>query len=50
MEDQKGYGSNWKKWLWIYIVIGVVVYGAIYFYYAGKNNDNATPGQSNSIY
>jgi hypothetical protein len=56
MEDQyqkadgQGYKSSWKKWLWIYIVIGLVVYGAIYFYYAGKNNDSATPGQNNSIY
>lgn len=50
MEDQKDYGSNWKKWLWIYVVVGVVVYGAIYFYYAGKSNDSDTPGQNNSIY
>ncbi|MEX2012300.1 MAG: hypothetical protein WD970_00895 [Patescibacteria group bacterium] len=50
MEDQKGYGSNWKKWLWIYIVVGLVVYGAIYFYSASKNSSSDTPGQTNSIY
>jgi hypothetical protein len=30
MAKKSGYGRNWKKWLLIYAVVGVVVYGIIY--------------------
>jgi hypothetical protein len=30
-ERSGGYGSRWKKWLLVYIAIGVVVYAIIYF-------------------
>jgi hypothetical protein len=26
-----GYGRKWKKWLGIYVVVGVIVYLIIYF-------------------
>jgi hypothetical protein len=29
--ERSRYGRNWKKWVAIYVVIGVVVYLAIYF-------------------
>jgi hypothetical protein len=25
-----GYGGNWRKWLLIYLVVGIVAYGLIY--------------------
>jgi hypothetical protein len=33
MSEQKpgGYGTNWRKWLLIYLVVGVVAYLLIYF-------------------
>jgi hypothetical protein len=32
-----GYGRNWKRWLAIYAVVGVVVYLIVYFlvFYSG---------------
>ena len=29
-EKKSGYGRNWKKWLVIYAVVGVIVYTIIY--------------------
>jgi hypothetical protein len=26
----RGYGRSWKKWLVIYVVAGVIVYGIVY--------------------
>lgn len=50
MDNQQGggsYGSNWKKWIWIYVVVAVVLYGGIYYYYQNKNSDGGT---TNSLY
>jgi hypothetical protein len=30
MSDGGGYGRNWRKWLVIYLIVGVVAYGLIY--------------------
>jgi hypothetical protein len=32
-----GYGARWKKWLAIYVAVGIVVYLAVYllFFHAG---------------
>ena len=29
-KEPAGYGRNWKKWLLIYLVVGVIVYGLVY--------------------
>jgi hypothetical protein len=28
--ERRGYGRNWKRWLWIYLAAAVVIYGVIY--------------------
>lgn len=33
-----GYGSKWKKWLWIYLVVGAVAYVAIYLIWFRDGN------------
>jgi hypothetical protein len=34
--EQKRYGRNWKKWLLIYAIAGVIVYLIVYFvFFAG---------------
>jgi len=43
-----GFKGGWKKWIWIYLIIAIVVYGGIYLYYHNKNSD--TSGQTNNIY
>jgi hypothetical protein len=30
MAEQKRYARNWKKWVAIYVVAGLVIYGLIY--------------------
>ena len=30
MAEQKGYGRSWKKWVAIYAVAGLLIYGVIY--------------------
>jgi hypothetical protein len=30
MQENTGYGRNWKKWLAIYLVAGAIVYLIIY--------------------
>lgn len=30
-----GYGRNWKKWLWIYLAVGAVVYLVIFLILQG---------------
>jgi len=39
-----GYGQKggWKKWLLIYVVIAVIVYGLVY-YFVLRNNGSYTP-------
>ena len=27
---KRGYGRSWKRWLWVYLVAAVVIYGLIY--------------------
>ncbi|MBI4948188.1 hypothetical protein HY844_01340 [Candidatus Berkelbacteria bacterium] len=47
MNEKKGYGSgDWKKWVWIYVIIAIVLYGAIYVYY--KNKNASTNGSTNN--
>jgi hypothetical protein len=34
--EQKRYGRNWKKWLLIYAIAGVIIYLIVYFvFFAG---------------
>jgi hypothetical protein len=34
--QRSGYGRSWKKYIWLYLVIGAVVYLAIYLiFFAG---------------
>ncbi len=28
--EKKGYGSNWKRYIWIYVVVGAIAYLLIY--------------------
>jgi hypothetical protein len=30
MAEQRRYGQNWKKWVGIYVVAGLLIYGVIY--------------------
>jgi hypothetical protein len=30
MAEQKRYGRSWKKWVAIYVVAGLLIYGLIY--------------------
>jgi hypothetical protein len=31
--DRKpGYGSNWKRWIWLYILIGGLIYLLVYLF------------------
>lgn len=48
----ESYGSGgWKKWIWVYLVVAVVVYGLIYYFYANNKTDSgSTTGQGGSIY
>ncbi|MEK7548354.1 MAG: hypothetical protein AAB499_00445 [Patescibacteria group bacterium] len=43
-----GKGGGWKKWLLIYVVIAVVVYGAVYFIWLKPDSDGS--GANTSIY
>jgi flagellar basal body-associated protein FliL len=48
--DQSGYGKKGSMWKWIliYLVIAIVVYGGIWYYY---HNKNASSGSTtNSLY
>lgn len=50
---KQGYDKkSWKKWLLIYAVVGVVVYGIIYLVavYANNSNDNNSSTDDNSLY
>jgi hypothetical protein len=26
-----GYGGTWKRWIWVYLVVGAIVYAIVYF-------------------
>ena len=50
-QNQKGYGYGKKSiWYWvvIYIIVGAVVYGAIYYYLMKKGSYNAQAPQYNA--
>lgn len=51
---QKGYyKKSWKKWLLIYVVVGIVVYGIVYLViaYGAESSDNdSTNSTSSSLY
>jgi flagellar basal body-associated protein FliL len=37
-EEARGYGKRplWQ-WILIYVVIGAIIYGAVYYFFLGKN-------------
>jgi hypothetical protein len=39
-----GYGRNWKKWLAIYVVAGVVVYLIVYLVFFASGGGGAAGG------
>ncbi len=52
MAESKGYGKRplWQ-WILIYVVVGAIVYGVIYYFIAGKNGGykySTGSGSSNS--
>jgi hypothetical protein len=51
-DDKGGYGKgSWGKWVVIYLVIAVVVYGLIYWWYKSAHKTTTTGGtNSGSIY
>lgn len=38
---QKPYGTNWKKIMFIYLIIGVMIYGAAYFFFISKQKSTS---------
>lgn len=34
---KSGYGAKWKKWLLIYLAVGIVAYAIIYFVFFAGN-------------
>lgn len=37
MEDETGYGKkSMGKWIGIYAVVGLIIYGGVYYFYMGK--------------
>lgn len=49
LPKKQGYSKkSWKKWLLIYVVVGVVVYGIIYLVVVYANNDNNNNNGSNT--
>ena len=48
---KEGYKKNWGKWIAIYVVVAVVLYGLIYYVMAANSSDtDSTDGTSTSIY
>lgn len=53
LSKKQSYGRwSWKKWLLIYVVVGVVIYGVIYLIaaYANNSDDNSNNGTGNGVY
>jgi flagellar basal body-associated protein FliL len=52
MEDKKGYGKRplWQ-WIVIYLIVGAVVYGLIYYFVIAKNGagyNSVAPAQQSA--
>lgn len=51
-----GAGGSWMKWVLIYLVIGVVVYGLVWYFFLGGNkgsgygNNNSSGSTQNTPY
>jgi preprotein translocase subunit SecG len=43
-ERSGGYGSRWKKWLLVYLAIGIVVYAIIYFVFIHNGSGGGSGG------
>ncbi|MDP9295961.1 MAG: hypothetical protein M3O88_04605 [Actinomycetota bacterium] len=43
-ERSGGYGSRWKKWLLVYLAIGIVVYAIVYFVFIHHGSGGGSGG------
>jgi hypothetical protein len=39
-KENRRYGRNWRKWLWIYLAIGAVIYLVIFLILQGSGGSS----------
>jgi hypothetical protein len=43
-ERSGGYGSRWKKWVLVYVAVGIVLYAVVYFVFIHQGSSGGSGG------